>query len=492
MHKYAKSIQIQNKNCSERNLNMIELKLDFYSQPIHISDEDVSKFENPIIFYLVNKQDKTPFYVSFVIINFNNKEMKVLSSYNENNIRIINEQEEIEKYTLRRTPHSTISLHKDEDFFTFMDEEEYFFYVNYKDLIMKVYTIEDLLIDTKVKFKCFSSTFFRDDSDPNYFFFSIVDEQDILHIYRSPLKLDEFIEFDTFQSQPSPPHTLRKYKNSLFLSLDFKNAGYLLQNKGKILDMNGLNNLIYRNIAKLMYSRYGIANPEKLSIRLLQYKHYQELVDIIKNGYKIKCLPGEILQINTQTKEKTYYSTSGSNPAHFEIDVEDDCIYTSSHNFFFNEDGQFYIEPAVIDKFKLVDSKLEHLGAFKYSKGYRYSSHKVFRYEGKPYICTIGQPNRLIFADATTMELLFYHDIGEDVLSDQTDFSSYLTYYGSMETDIVGFQVSPNGESIIIIGPDKIYFYSFPERKIYNEIDLKSSEMLKQCTARTLHVDYLD
>lgn len=487
---------------------MIELKLESCVKPLDLSIPGIENFKKPIIFYLVNKNDDRPFFVTFVIVDFLKKELLYLFSYSEENINTISNQPDNTRFSMSMHPHCSITINENEDFLTFMEEEEYFFYVNKKNLIMNVYTIDDLVSTNGIKFKKFSSTFYKDDSNPNYFYISIVDSLDLLHIYKVSLTLDNIEEVDSFAFYPNPPHALRKYKDYLLLSSDFKYGKYLMEKTGKYVNAEGLENAIYATAFRMMMSRKGNNNLQDLNIYSLSIEDVKELQRIMDSKYSVKCLPGEILVMDIKTKEKTRYETTGASPAHFEIDTREGAIYTSSHNFFRGKNLMRFLAPAVLDKFVILGDKLKLVSSFSYPKGYRYTSHRVFYFDERPYLCTFAHPNRLLFIDATTMELLFFHDIEEDELSSQSDVCSYINSRVN-EFEIVAMEVSNNGENIFFVSPQYIYIYSFPERKLCGKIDFKvwnqkengdsvtSSEIphseknLNDYKIRTVHLNYL-
>ena len=478
---------------------MIELNLKGYTSSIKLSDSVIQRFKKPIIFYMVNKNDVRPFFITFVIINFMKSEILYLFSYNQENIEIINAQPNNKKFSFDKNPHCALCINEGEDFLAFMDNEEFFVYINYKTMIMKVYSMNDIVKNTDIKYKRISSTFYKDDSDKNFFYMSAVDSSNLLHIFRVSLTLDNIEEIDTFPSNPFPPHVLRKHKDFLLLSHEFKYSKFELQKNGKIVSQDELARIFLKHTLQLLYSQQRESTSLQQDNIKLSKKNAKELFKIIKENYNIRCLPGSILALNLNTKEKVYYNTMGGSPAHFEIDLKDDVIYTSSHNFLSSDTlgGLVYIEPAVIDKFKMNGSKLELVGTFSNPKGFRYTTHKIFYYNNKPYICVFGQPNRLMFIDATTMELMFYEDISEDELTNQSDLSIYLNTRDN-EFDLAAIEVSEDGECIIFVGPDYIYFYNFPQKKLIKKIDYKLFSIpndnisLSDYKIRTAHMNYLD
>lgn len=471
---------------------MVELKLEGYVRPIQLSDVSVNSFEKPMIFYLTNKEDTRSFFITFVIIDFQKKQIQYINSFSEENVKIINSQPNSKIFKIDSTPHCSLTINNGEDFLTFMDEEEFFVYVNLKKMIMRVYTINDLIKNNDIVFKNISATFYKDEDDTNYFYLSAVDSTNLLHIFRAPLTLESIEEIDSFPSHASPPHVLRKLKTKLLLSHEFKFSKFQTQENGKILTEDELGVRVFTNVVRNLMQR----NEFKAAQNIGQKINPKEILSFIREKYPVKCMPGKILMIDMDTKEKTYYDTTGGSPAHFEVD--NNAIYTSSHNFVrLRNNGIFYLEPAVIDKFILNQGKLELAGSFSHPKGFRYTTHKIFHNNNKTYICVFGHPNRLMFIDAEKMELLFYKDIGESDFTDETDMSIYmLPRFGGEE--FVAVETSEDGEKIIFAGMEYIYFFNFANRDLYEVLNYKNFEIedkkisLDDYMFRTAHFSFLD
>ncbi len=219
-------------------------------------------------------------------------------------------------------------------------------------------------------------------------------------------------------------------------------------------------------------------------------------LSIMDEKYNVKCLPGNVMTYNCDTKERIFYPTSGGSPAHFEVDPEDNYLYTSSHNFIVSSDTSIFYEPAVIDKYKIEGSTLRHISSFQYEKGYRYTCHKIFKNNGKKYIATFGEPNRLIFIDADQMELVYYDDIGPDFLSNEENPTLFVNSRDRVKGySYCAIETFDDGDTLFFLSPQHIEFYSFTQRKIIAKIDysdiMAKDFVFDDYLVRTAHINYL-
>jgi hypothetical protein len=95
------------------------------------------------------------------------------------------------------------------------------------------------------------------------------------------------------------------------------------------------------------------------------------------------------------------------------------------------------------------------------------------------------------------MELVYYQDLTEDVLSNKTDVTSFLNSNFVKSAAFVSLEASEDGELIFITGTNAIYFFSFPERRIVMKLPYSQREYfdedisLGQFYNRTVHVSRL-
>ena len=204
---------------------MLELSLEKKEKYFDASDENFKSFKKPIVFFKIHKDDVRKILLTFIIFDAQKGKLTYLFSYNRENCSIIESAIDNQKYQLRLVPHSTIEIRNDIDFFTFMQEEQFFMYVNYRDNILKIYTMEDI-IGNDIKFKIISSTFYKDDKDSNYFYMGVSDFDNLFYIYRLSFDLQHIELVDSFLGRNIPPHVVRSYKDCIMLSQEFNESNY--------------------------------------------------------------------------------------------------------------------------------------------------------------------------------------------------------------------------------------------------------------------------
>jgi hypothetical protein len=154
-------------------------------------------------------------------------------------------------------------------------------------------------------------------------------------------------------------------------------------------------------------------------------------------------------------------------------------------------------KPAILDKYELIDNRLIWRAAFKYDKGYRYTSHRVFYVDDKAYLCTFGKPNRLLFINPEDMSLLFYCDIGRDELSENDELEIYLNSRHedkNAESEFIALEVSKNGENVFFLDSKFLFIYNFRERTLTHKIDYTNNKIAEwnDLLLLTFHMNYLE
>jgi len=475
---------------------MFQLEIYKYERPLDNVDPVFKNICKPFIFYLNNKDDPRSFFNMFVVVNFEKDIITYYSTYSQKNADLLEKQIDNDIYMVQRTVHCTLEAKKGEVYLTFMEEECFFLHMDIRSLILTVYNMNDLVKDPNVNLTRICSTFYPDDMDNDFFYISAVDTNNFLRIYRVSLTLDQLKEVDNLPDISWPPHVLRKFRNLLFISNEFRFSNYILQKEQKVVSGEMLKRIILKHIHRIRSSQ----NPEDSDLPAGQMPSYinidmKNLYQTLRAKYDIRCLPGRIMLIDENTGYKQYYETSGGSPAHFEIDEENGVVYTSSHNFIMNDQMVIFNEPAVIDKYKVNKNSLDHIGAFKFSEGYRYTTHRIFFNEGKQYIVTFAEPNRLIFIDAETMEFIFSYDVDEqNMLSNCEDIGIFINCMVNGKS-YLALEVTPDGEYIFFIGYDDIYIFHFKSRKIVGKQSYKNFVQdnldLNRYGLKTAHLYYL-
>jgi len=450
------------------------------------------------VFYLAHKNDTRLFFYTFVILDFQKKELGYIVSYLPENIAAVENHPRSHFFRINSmlaNPHSVIQTRKAESFLVFFETAPFFFQINYLKNTFQVHFGNILKKNDNEIASSFSPTVFKDDRDSDFFYFSSLiknrnTQKKDLRFYRSSLDLSEIKEiYSRSTMRTLTPHTTRKIShflvNSNFLNHQLKNL-----QTGKIFENIYLYSLyvyeaLYEEYCKgknIPYSKKDFKNKNRISLQDWDIRLETEfaafclfkgknLLDICKknSAYSFSPVPGSILLIDLETKKESFSKTTFCAPAHFEIDEKTGDIFISSHNFTITDRRHFF-GPAAIDRFRLEDGGLVKIATFSHSTGYRFTSHKVFSFKGKTYICTFGQPNRLFFIDAETMKLLFFEDIEVDLLSHQTDISHFLNTIDLESFVMKAIEVSADGQFIFFLSYDHMYFYSFPEKRIVQKI----------------------
>lgn len=500
---------------------MIKLNIKTFKLPARISPEICTSFKRPLIFYLTHKNDERFFFLTFVILDFTENKLKYIVSYLPENVKKIEAHPRSEIFRIPNSyanPHCTLLEKKSGSFLTFIELVPYFFKVDHKNDLLYVYTDDSLESDPKETVIDFSPTNYPDKKNPDYFYFSSLrtnktTQKRKLVFHKASLDLSYIKNIYTKDTLTlASPHTIKKIGhylvNSDFLICKFKNlkSGEIFENRHQYAFF------VYKSLYRKYCEKKGLDYSEEPFLGkkfLSELKMSQEFfsfcqsrgknfLEICKRNpeYAFSPLPGSIMILDLDTKEEKDFPTTFCAPAHFEVDKKSGEVFVSSHNFI-TIDRRYYWGPAAIDRFRLEKGELNKVATFTNPSGYRFTSHKVFTWKEKTYVCTLGQPNRLFFIDAETMELEFFEDIGEDFLSTQSDLKSFLNYADFEPFVIKTIEVSADGNFIFLLSYDYIYFYSFPERRIvqkirYNEGTSPDGKIdLTEFIKKTTHADYL-
>ncbi len=503
---------------------MLGLDLHINTEKFKAPEKVAENFDAPLMFYLRHRKDKRNFLVSFVLLDFRKGESTYLTSYSLENLETIKNT----SYQCPQIfkPHSSLCVNSNGAFLNFVENSPYFYLVDPANKKLKVLTGKDLPIPDNENITQFVSTIFPDDEDPNYFYFSALhqnssEDKGVVKYYRSTLDLKKIEEIFTDPRGRGCPHVTKKHGN-LLLNSDFSDVCFQVQKTGEIFDRAQLYKYVFRilfqEFCEQMSENFSEENFQKsISIdefngtydlrpdfelyvqSLFGEKSFREICDA-REEFLVKPVEGNINTINLSKNQQTLYHTTYSTPAHFELHPDGKCVFVSCHNFAKLEGGRTFFGPAAIDKFEITEKGLTKKESFSDTRGYRFTSHKVFSFGGKIYICTIGKPNRLFFINAENMSLEFHHDIGKNFLDDigAEDMADFLNYHHpGHAAEYIALEVSDDGKFIFIVGHKTILIYNFEKRKMEEEIEILKSKSLfddidlSNFQVHTTHCQYL-
>ncbi len=502
---------------------MLKLKPIIHRQKIEIDPQISKKFKYPILFYTRHKDDKEAFFISFVIVDFTIGEIIHIVTYTPENISKVKKLQDMNEFkmTPECNPHSCIQINPGVDFYTFFERGDYFFYVNIKEETIIIYTGKDIQPQSKHAYGYFGATFFKDPCDINSFYLANISKNEknnnFLNYFKAKLDLssvENIVSYPTGRS-PVPPHATRKF-NEYLLNSEFYDVKYTQLKTGKtfqdtfLLVKFSYENL-YREYCKLKGCHFSVSefdNKNEITRTNLKLdKDFENFCDqrgnsivdicLSHSDYAFKTWPGRVSLIDLKKKAIHFFNTTYCAPAHFEINENKNLVYTSSHNFCRLWEDYYFLGSAAIDKFYFEGGKLYKTGTFTDQTAYRFTTHKIFDYDGKSYLCSFGQPNRFFLIDADTMRLVYYLDLGKDVLSDKNDIRSFLNNNKLESMSMRAFEVSQDGEILFVIGYSGIYFLDIFKQKIIGTIDyhpkitLAAGASLADFCNRTTHCDYL-
>lgn len=502
---------------------MVELKLKYYELPLNLDNTLLSACDKPLIFYLTHKEDSRKFYPNFVIFDFKQKMIKYYLSYFEANFDVIENypDQELFKSIERYNIHSVISINENEFNAFLYEEDKYYFSVNIEELRVKVKFCEDLVDDRGVRLDEICSTFYKDDYDSSLIYFSArcesgvvsifksnVDFTGLQHIYNSKFDivphvtrkvgnfiLNSFFDFFPYVNLKSG----RKFMTDVDLydfTLNVLYENYCTDEGIEFVSMKASescsDDFIYKNkLWNFLEGRLGF----KFDVNFKKYldsrypdQNFYELSDSIE-GCKFDVLPGNITTYNLNDCVEITYETTYSRPAHFEVSTSGD-VFVSSHNFVIL-DRLYYMGPASLDRFKFEQNGLVKIDNFELAEGYRYTSHRVFKYAGKSFMVTFAQPNRFYLIDVDKNEIVHFEDIGKDLLSDVSDYKTFLNSDMFAKETIKEVEVTSDGEFVIFVDTEFVYFFSVPLKKIVTKVKFLDIDEVKEFYKRSTHMQFL-
>jgi hypothetical protein len=479
---------------------MLKLPLKIANHPLKTKNNLAQNFSTPLIFYGRDSRDSRNILIHFYILDFARKNLQLIDLYSEENSEKI--PQNLYTHPAFR-PHSCLKINAQNDFLCFIENGKYFYKISPTKSEAQIITPQDLDIPHKEDTKEFGSTFFIDPENPQNFILStLVEKSDrgiskkSIHYFSADLQLQNF---QAIFSHPKKgghcPHTTRKIKNIIYNSI-FDGDQYQLKKSQEIFTKAELTRHIYRSLYKefcqLLNQEFTEENFQK-SIQInigtgayktsadldlylqsrFQGKNFKAFCDSEKE-FAFHLLPGEIMTYNPKTKESNIYDTHASSPAHFETDLDEKYLYVSSHNHcVFGK--RLLFGPGAIDKFEIQENSLKYISTFFHQKYYRFTSHKILKFQNKNYLATFAKPNRLLFIDTETMTENFHHDFGENYLDHipkEKICDTLNKEIVPLDEEFIALEVSDDQSQIFIVGRSEVLIFSMEEKKIIEKIPL--------------------
>jgi hypothetical protein len=309
-------------------------------------------------------------------------------------------------------------------------------------------------------------------------------------------EIDKYFEHD-IDSVELVPHSSIFFQDRIFSSV-FRGKIYNVNEE--LYDLEG----IYRYSMMDFYAGLDILQKMDVQIKSkiysesipdLVYSEYFDnagLIRYINDNFDPVIQNGRVLVLDINSKELIELNTTYPSPGHFVF--HGNSLYASGHNIGGYNGKLYYYGQAGIDKFKFADGNFVHDGIFNDSKGFRFTSHRVFDHRDKTFLATFAHPNRLMVADTVDMSLIFYDDIGVDVLSGVEDILYFHNEEAGFEEHYIQtLEASEDGEYLVFIYKDDIMFYSVENREIVNDIRYitPGDVDLEQLFFDRIHSDYL-
>lgn len=486
---------------------MLELPIHILRKPFEIKSSTRNCFSRPLVFFISNKKDRCKDLICIVIVNFSASELVYIESYSESNRNELNDHPYLARMAGHASPHSVVPGPDPSTFLVFFETCGAFLRIDTATSKMQILTernvpgLREVSNVTQV-----GTTLYTDSDSHEWFYFPVLSDDGNsprCHVFRTKVDLSEAHKIAVMSGDNIlMPHTTRRHKD-LLLNSGF---GWTLfqQNKtGKLSETSSTEGLweilgnIYTEYCEtkefpctqegflwmLETATRPPSNSKDMSsdnlypkFRRFFVERYGNFEEICRQRHISLVQEGRFNTVSLESGKVETHSTRVANCAHFEIDTESDTVYVSNHNFIRFPETTFF-GPGSLEKYRFSDNKFVFDKEFSDPKAYRLTSHRLFKFDNKQYVVTIGHPNRLFVIDAESMEVVHFEDIGRPIVSLHSDLKKYLneSFLSSNEDAIVPIEVGSNG-MLLLIGQKTIYFYDFGKRKIVDTLAFLPSD----------------
>lgn len=419
-------------------------------------DQYLSKsFPNPVLIYLSNDQLTLPTYTA---INFLTKEITYYKTYSDNNLQLCKDHN-LDKFSI----HSSFSI-GEKGFFNFYFSNpvlkvNVFSFIDLEELKHKFFLVSDVFDG---EYDYINESTGHDLSRPGYFFLGAKNKgMSQYELYSCSYDLKNKIKLLDVPERKYSPHDIKSFGNYVFAT--------------EFFDQRFKTDTATFNDSLELYNDFRRVGNVKPWL----------LYELNKKKSNIQELNGKILihKLEEGNKEFDLLDTNFC-PSH--IEVVDNNMYISSHNFTIMGGDNIYLNPASIDMYKYEDDIPVFVRKFEDPTGFRFTAHKAFKRNGHPYVVTIGHPNRLFIVDGISMEKIKHIDLGGETVLDQEDNRIFVNQTEFSDYHPLRFstmEISEDGNHLIFWDETHVNLLDLETYEITKIIDF-SVEGFKQ---RTYH-----
>jgi hypothetical protein len=404
-----------------------------------------AKFPSPVLFYL---SSDCAFLTTYVKIDFKDNTLtyyRLLSDYN----LTIAKDHKMEESSV----HSSLSI-GDKGFFNFyslnpLRPDNIITFIDFETSKCIVFSANDIFDG---EYDYINESAGLDHTRPGHFFLGVKPSgTNKCEIYSCSFDLQDKVRILDVDDRRYSPHDIKEF-NGVVFSTEFFDQRFGTKD-----------GLVFND---------GVELYSKLSSKSIRpYIAYE----LFKQKHKLEPLDGKLLVYDmSQSKTDFRFLSTGFCPSH--IEIIDDNMYVSSHNFALLGGIIVYLDTASIDLYKIANGDIKFVKKFQDPVGFRFTAHKVFKRNGHPYIVTIGHPNRLFLVDGVTMTKVNQIDLGgENILDNIKDIKNVLNSTGLYDTyDPLRFstvEVSVCGGSLVYWDTTSVHLLdmdTFETRPIIN------------------------
>lgn len=424
--------------------------------------------------FLAHERDTTGALHSFVVLDFPAAEMRTIASWSEANARRVDTLlGDLLTADEPASPHSTVTCVPGESFHAFSFGAatlRHFHHVDFRGGEMRILPAGLLAgPGAMIEADGMGCTLATNRHDPTAFFASLRVPPDAaasgttIRYYRTERDLGSAVEIFRRNCAPSDfcPHVTCRIDNLLVSSeFDFDEFR-LLRGGARFADFRDLVGHVAAHSvgdAEWQWLHAEIATngahglpPESLDRFFLQAQASAQ--------YRFDLAPGVIRFLPVGGRREHVVQLDFSKPAHFVAGC-DGSVYLSCHNLFYLNQRNYFVGPAAILKLRPDGGLLVPGKFFSDPSGFRFTSHVVFQRDGREFVATFGNPNRLFIVDGESMETVASRDMGKTNLPELGGVGYAIGSPNFERHAIKALCVSADGELLMFPSEDDLVIVS--------------------------------